>query len=173
LDRKEKARSVDDISKKFETAKALIFADYKGLKVSEITNLRMKLSKAGSGIKVVKNRLVKKALKNKSIEGLDHIFSGPTAMAYSDSDPAAVAKILIEFAKECEALKVKGGYMNGRPLDINTIHLLATLPSKEVLLSRLLASMNAPATNLAGVLLAVPRALVTVLNAIKEKKASQ
>lgn len=166
----EKVMEVKNLSERFEKAKALIFTAYRGLKVSEITELRMKLRKSSSSLKVVKNRLVKRALKEKGMAGLDQHFTEPTAIAASDVDPISPAKILVEFAKTHDKLILKGGFMDGNPLTAKDIETLARMPSREVLLSRALASMQAPATNLACVLSAIPRGLVYAINAIAKTK---
>ncbi len=148
----------------------MIFAEYRGLKVSQMTDLRHKLRAADSSMKVVKNRLVKRVLAERGMTELSAFLVNPTAIAMSDADPVAPAKVLVEFAKTNTALLIKAGFMDGAMLTRAQIEQLATLPSKEVLLSRALASMNAPATNFAGVLAAVPRALVTVIDALKKTK---
>jgi len=102
---------------------------------------------------------------------LDSHLKGPVAWADSSNDPVAVAKAMTEFAKDNEKLKIKIGYMDGKVLSLQTIKQLAALPSREVLLGKMLGSLMAPATNLANVLAAIPRQLVTVLSAIKDKKA--
>lgn len=170
MDRKQKEQEVVSLSDRFKKAKALIFAGYRGLKVAEMTELRMKLKRSASVMKVVKNRLVKRVLEKEGLKDLEKYFVEPTALATSESDPASVAKVLVEFAKDHDKLRIKGGYLDGKFLDVKSIDALAKLPSREVLLARALASMNAPATNLALVLAALPTKLVRAINAIKEKK---
>lgn len=172
MDKTQKQQQVDYIADKFRKSKSIIFADYRGLNVAAITELRGKLSKENSVLKVIKNRLAKRAAKAASVDGLDKYFTGPTVMAASEADPVMPAKIMVDFAKDHEVLEIKAGYMDGGVLDIATIRRLAALPSRDVLLSRVLASMNAPATNLTMALAAIPRKLVNVINAIKEKKGS-
>lgn len=166
----QKQEQVKMISNTFDKAKSVIFADYRGLNVADITQLRTELTKADSTLKVIKNRLVKKAAKDNNIEGLDEFFVGPTAMAASEVDPVLPAKVLVNFAKDHKVFEIKAGYMDGKVLDLSTIHKLATLPSREALYSQMLSSMNAPATNLTMVLAAIPRNLVNVINAIKDNK---
>jgi large subunit ribosomal protein L10 len=170
MNRQEKEQEVVNISERFKKSKAMIFAGYRGLKVAEITELRSKLRKTSSSMKVVKNRLVKRVLEKEGLKDLEQYFHEPTAIATSESDPASVAKVLVEFAKDHGMLKLKGGYLEGKFLDLKSIDALAKLPSREVLLSRAMASMLAPATNLACVLNALPQKLVRAINAIKEKK---
>ncbi|MFA4875703.1 MAG: 50S ribosomal protein L10 [bacterium] len=168
--KEEKVAQIESLAERVQKAKTLIFADYRGLKVSEVTELRRKLRKDNGSLKVVKNRLMKRVLKEKGMEAVAKYFSGPTAVASSDADPVLPAKIMMEFARAHAHLKVKGGFMDGRELGPNEVDVLAKMPSREVLLSRALASLNAPATNFAGVLAAVPRKLLYALNAIKETK---
>jgi len=170
LNKQQKQEQVQYIADKFKKAKSVIFANYRGLNVAEVTELRQKLSRADTTMKVIKNRLAKRALKELSVEGLDSHFTGPTAMAASEVDPVLPAKILVNFAKDHEVLEIKAGYMDGRVLDLATIITLANLPSREELLSRALSSMLAPATNVTMALAAIPRGLVNVINAIKDTK---
>ncbi len=172
MNKEQKTLEVSRIAERFEKAKAMIFADYRGLKVSEMTELRAKLRENGASMRVVKNRLVKRVLKERGLENLNEFFTGPTAIASAEEDPVAPAKILAEFAKVHGALNLKAGLMDGDVLTKAQIEHLATLPSKDVLLARVLATMNAPATNMVGVLAAIPRQLVTVIDAIRKKKES-
>jgi len=170
LNKQQKQEQVQYIADKFKNAKSVIFANYRGLNVAEVTELRQNLSRAESTMKVIKNRLAKRAVKEMSVEGLDEHFVGPTAMAASDVDPVVPAKVLVDFAKDHKVLKIKAGYMDGKVLDFATIMTLAKLPSREELLSRALSSMLAPATNFTMTLAAIPRGLVNVINAIKDTK---
>lgn len=170
MDREQKGQEMKSLAQRVEKAKALIFASYRGLTVAQMTDLRMKLRKGESTFKVVKNRLMKRVLKEKGMESLEGYFRDPTALATSDADPVSPAKILVEFAKANAKLALKGGFMDGAVLSAADIESLAKLPSREVLIARALGSMQAPATNIAGVLAAVPRKLLYALNAIKETK---
>ncbi len=168
--REEKVEQVKSLAERVDKAKVMIFADYRGLKVSEMTELRSKLREEHSSIKVIKNRLFKRVLKEKGLEALEKYFDGPTALATSETDPVNPAKALVAFAKSHEKLELKGGYLEGRDLSAEEIRSLATLPSRDELLARALSSLNAPATNMACVLAAVPRKLLYALNAIKDTK---
>ena len=172
MERAQKIKEVAGLQERFEKAKAMIFAEYRGLRVGQMTDLRHKLRATGSSIKVVKNRLVKRVLADRGMNELSAFFVNPTAIATNDTDPVAPAKILVEFARANAALLIKAGFMDGAMLTRAQIEMLAMLPSKDVLLARALASMNAPATNFVGVLAAVPRALVTVIDALRKKKES-
>lgn len=168
--REQKIKEIESLSERLEKAKTMIFTEYRGLKVSEINELRSKLRKESSTFKVVKNRLMNKVLKERGLDSLMSHFVGPTAIAASDTDPVSPAKVIVAFAKDHEKLILKGGFMEGTALGVKDVQSLAKMPSREELLARALASINAPATNLAGVLAAVPRKLVYVIDAIKNTK---
>lgn len=170
MNKEQKTNEVKNLAERLEKAKTLIFAGYRGLKVSEITDLRMKLGKGQSSFKVVKNRLMKRALKEKGMGELAEYFTDPTAVASSDADPVTPAKVLVEFAKLNAKLAIKGGFLDGARLTLKDIETLAKMPSREVLLSKMLGSISAPATNMACVLIAVPRKLLYALTAIKATK---
>ena len=140
------------------------------LKVSEITELRKKLKSAQSNLKVVKNRLAKRSLKDASLEQLASFFDGPTTIAYSETNPVSPAKILVNFIKDRENLVIKGGVLGAEILTLDRIKDLAALPSKEELFAKLLGCMLNPARSMVSVLAAVPRQLVTVLAAIGKQK---
>jgi len=170
MNRTEKQGAVKSFTDLVQKAKAVVLADYCGLTVAQMTQLRRKLHESKSSMSVIKNRLFKRALKELSISGLDEYLKGPVAVASSDDDPVLPAKVLVEFAKNNEKLKLKAGLMDKKVLSLAMLKELANLPSREILLARLLGTLNAPATNIVGVLAAIPRQLVTALNAIKEKK---
>lgn len=170
MNKEEKILEMQKLSERVKKAQVMLFADYRGLKVSEVTELRSKLREGDAAFKVVKNRLFKRVLKEQGLEALDKYFTGPTALATSEVDPITPAKMLVDFAKTHERLELKGGYLEGRDLSYADIQALARMPSREELLSRMLGSINSPATNMAGVLAAVPRKLLYALNAIKDTK---
>lgn len=168
--KEQKVKEVELLAERLEKAKSVIFAEYKGLKVREMTELRSKLRKENSSLKVVKNRLMKRVLKDRGLDSLMGYFVGPTAVASSEHDPITPAKILVAFAKEHEKFVLKGGFMEGAALAALDVDALARMPSREELLARALSSLMSPATNFAWVLAAVPRKLVYAINAIREKK---
>lgn len=168
--KEQKVKEMVALTERIEKAKAMIFTEYRGLKVSEMNDLRSKLRAGKSTLKVVKNRLIKRVLEERGLGVLAKYFSGPTAVASSDVDPITPAKVLVGFAKEHDRMVLKGGYLEGRALTGADIKSLASMPSREELLARVLSSMNAPASNLVGVLAAIPRKLVYALNAIKNTK---
>lgn len=170
MNRTQKAAEVESLKSQFSSAIVTILADYKGLSVESITDLRGKLRERDASFKVVKNRLAKIAIKDSPIEELNEFFVGTTAIAVSETDPAGPAKVLIDFAKDNEELKIKAGFLDGKSLDSSAIKALAELPSKDELIAKMLGSLQAPATNLVSVLSQIPRQLVTVLSAIKDQK---
>lgn len=168
----QKREVVEGISSKMKAAKAMVFADYRGLTVDQDTQLRNALRKAGVEYKVVKNTLTRFAAKENGLEGLDTYLSGPTAMASSDSDPVAPAKVLSEFAKKYDKLELKVGVVEGKIIDPSGIKALAELPPREVLIAQVLGTLNAPISGLVNVLNGNIRGLVVALNAIAEQKQS-
>lgn len=163
---------VQEISEKIKAAKSLVLADYRGLTVEQDTELRNALRKAGVEYKVVKNTLTRFAAKENGFEGLVSSLSGPTAMAVSSTDPVAPAKILAEYAKKFEKFELKAGVVEGKVIDLEGIMALAELPSREVLIARVLGGLNAPISGLVNVLNGNIRGLVVALNAIAEKQGA-
>jgi large subunit ribosomal protein L10 len=151
-------------------SQAVFVTDYIGLNVETITKLRKNVKSAGGTFTVVKNTLLRRAAQDTPADAINDLFIGPTAIAMVKGDPLGVAKALVDFAKDNEALEVQGGVLGTQVLDLNRIQALAKLPSKEVLLAKMLGSMNAPITNFVGVLAAIPRQLVYVLKAIENQK---
>ncbi len=172
MNRDSKEQVVSELAGKLATAKATYVADYRGLNVEQVNQLRNELRKAGVDYRVVKNTLLRLAAKGTGAECLDPWLEGPTAIAIAPQDPVAPAKILAEFAKANAKFELKGGALEGKALSVQDIRDLADLPSREVLLAKMLGSLNAPASNFVGVLAAIPRSLVQVLAAIQDKKAA-
>ena len=166
----EKKRIVEDLKEKFATTKVVIVTDYKGLNVSQMTELRRNLSEANVEFQVVKNTLLTRASKDTDAELLADVFKGPSGIALSFEDPVAPAKVLIQFAKDNQKLGIKAGVMNGKRMDFDAIAALSKLPSREELLAQVLSTMNAVPTGLVRALADVPRRMVNALNAIKDQK---
>jgi len=166
----DKKKIVEDLREKFLKAKVLIVTDYKGLRVESLNDLRRKLREAGIEYQVVKNTLLRRASQETDVALIQEGFKGPSAIALSYDDPVAPAKVLTQFAKENEKLELKIGVMGGKVIDLKGIKALANLPSREILLSQLLAVMNAVPTSFVRVLSAVPSGLLNVLQALKAKK---
>lgn len=144
-----KQQEVDAIAAKLRESVSTVVADYRGLNVAQVTELRKKLREAGIEFQVLKNSLVSRAAASVELSELDAILSGPTAVAFSKEDAVAPAKILNDFAKKNEALKLKGGVVEGRFIDVAQVKALAELPSREGLLSMLLSVLQAPMRNFA------------------------
>lgn len=153
-----KAQLVEEVAAKFKDSVSAIIVDYRGLTVEEVTNLRRQLREAGVEMKVIKNGILTRAAKAAELEGLDEVFTGPTAVAFSKEDAVAPARILNDFSKTAEALEIKGGIIEGEVASIETIKELATLPNREGLLSMLLSVLQAPVRNVAYAVNAVAEA---------------
>lgn len=148
----QKAAQVNEIAQKMTDSAAIVVVDYLGLNVAEVTELRKQLREAGVEMSVIKNTLLRRAVEQAGITGLDEYFVGPTAVAFSAEDVQAPAKILVDFAKDAEELEIKGGLIEGQAVDVEAIKAVATLPSREGLLSMLLSVLQAPMRNTASVL---------------------
>jgi large subunit ribosomal protein L10 len=171
LNKESKQQVVTELHDKLKRAKAVFLADFRGMNVEKATGLRDELRKADVEYKVVKNTLLDLASRETDKEALSSQYVGPTAIALSYDDPVSAAKVLSRFAKESQAIfRLKAGVLSGKLISVAEIQALADLPSREVLLAKMLGSMNAPATNFVGVLAAVPGSFVRVLNAIKMQK---
>lgn len=143
---------VEEISAGIKDAQSVVLVDYRGLTVEQDTQLRKNLREAGVSYKVYKNTMMNFAFKGTEFEGLASYLEGPSAMAYSSTDATAPARVLAEFAKKAEKLEIKAGVVEGTVYDAAGMAKIAEIPSREVLLSRLLGSMQSPITNLARVL---------------------
>ena len=162
---------VKSLTEKFKTMKGLILTEYHGLAVEEISELRSKLRLLGSEYVVVKNTLSEIALKEAGIEAGAN-FSGPTALVIENRDIVSPAKAVFDFAKTHANLKVRAGFLEKKFVDAAVVEQLSALPSREVLLVKILGSMSAPITDFVNVLVANIRGLVTVLDAISKKQVA-
>ena len=140
---------VNDYAAKFKEAAALVVVDYRGLSVEQVTELRRNLRAEGVEFKVLKNNISRRAITEAGYEGLATEFVGPTAVAYSNDDVVAPARVLHTFAKENDALELKAGFIEGEVASHDQVMELATLPSREGLLSMLLSVLQAPMRNMA------------------------
>lgn len=144
-----KQELVDLATTKFKDAAAVVVVDYRGLTVEEVTELRKQLRDSGIEMRVIKNSILSRAANAAGLEGMDDVFKGPTAIAFSNEDVVAPAKIIANFAKEAEALEIKGGVISGKVSSVEEINILATLPDHNGLLSMLLSVLQAPIRNTA------------------------
>lgn len=143
---------VAEIAELFNGAKSAVVVDYRGLTVEQDTLLRKQLREAGVSYKVYKNTMIRFAAKGTEFEALGPNLEGPTALAVSKEDATAPARILANFAKTADKLELKGGVVEGTYYDQKGINVIATIPSREVLLGKLLGSIQSPITNFARVL---------------------
>jgi len=169
----EKEAVVSEIQKKFEMAKTVVLADYRGLNVEEVTELRKKMREAGIDYKVFKNTMTSRAAKAANIEGLDDYLSGPTALAFSNQDYVVPAKILADFAKDHKKLELKAGVLDGKVIDLESVKNLANLPSREVLLGKLAGLFQAPVRGLVTVLSGPLRNFAYAVEAVRKQKAGE
>jgi large subunit ribosomal protein L10 len=166
-----KAKSIADIKESFETSQDFLFADFRGLTVTQITNLRTQLRGKDAQFKVIKNNFARIAFEQMSAPDVSSYLTGPTAVAIAPKDPNEVAKILLNFAREFPALKVKGGLVGSSVYDAKQVEAFSRLPGKPELISMLMSVMNGPARNLAAALNDIPSRLVRTVKAIADKKA--
>lgn len=170
-----KAAVVEEMKEKLQSAQGAVFVGFSGFSVADVTKLRRKFREGGVEYKVVKNTLTRIAADELGFNDLDAVLEGPTAIAYSAEDTVAPAKILKDFIKETktEALTVKAGIADGQVIDAAAVEALASLPSREELLAKLVGSMQAPISGLVNVLQGNIRNMVYVLDAVRAKKAEQ
>lgn len=140
---------VEEIAEKFKNASSVVLVDYRGLTVAQVTELRKQLREAGIDFKVYKNTLTSRATEIAGVEGLNEYLTGPNAIAFSNEDVVAPAKIINNFAKTNDALEIKAGIIEGNIATVEEVKALAELPSREGLLSMLLSVLQAPIRNLA------------------------
>lgn len=147
----------------------MLVADYKGLNVSQISSLRDKISSANSNFRVAKNTLARMAIKNTNFEMLDKLFVGPTSIAYSD-DPVSTSKVLVDFAKDNENLKILGGAMGEKELTVDEIKTLASLPSLEVMRAMFLNLLVSTQTKIVCTLNATQSGIARLINTKYQEK---
>ncbi len=147
-----KEQQVSEYVEKIGKAKSFVLVDYRGLNVAEDTAMRSDMRKAGVEYKVIKNRLVLRALNNAGITGFDKVLEGPTAMAISYEDAVAPAKIIVDNVKKTNKLTVKGGVVEGKVLSVPEINAVASIPAKPVLVAQLLGMLQTPVRSLAVVM---------------------
>ncbi|MDQ0091806.1 large subunit ribosomal protein L10 [Paenibacillus anaericanus] len=144
-----KQEAVDVVTEKLRNSVTTVVADYRGLNVTQVTELRKQLREAGVEFQVLKNSLVRRATAAAELSELDEVLVGPTAVAFSTEDAVIPAKIINDFAKKNDALKIKGGVVEGKVVGVDQIKALADLPSRDGLLSMLLSVLQAPVRNFA------------------------
>ena len=170
--RPEKVAMIAELKETMKNAKGAVLTDYRGIKVALDTKLRRKMREAGVEYSVIKNNMASIAAKEAGIEGLDAYLKGPLALVSSDKDPVAAAKLISEFIKENRIMEIKGGLVEGTVIDAEGVKALANLPSREILLARLLGSMQSPITGFVTVLQGNIRNLVYALDQVRQQKES-
>lgn len=164
-----KQAMVDEVAARLAKAQALIVAENRGLDVAAITGLRAKARKSGLYLRVLKNTLARRAVKGTPFEGLSAQMAGPLVYCIAQ-DPVAGARVLAEFAKDNERLVIKGGAMPGTLMSAQDVKVLATMPSREELLAKLVATMKAPIVQLVRTMNEVPARFVRTLAAVRDAR---
>ena len=167
-----KVATVAEIADQFRNSSAAVVTEYRGLKMSQLTALRKSLG-GDTAYTVAKNTLVKRAAADAGVEGLDDLFTGPTAVAFISGEPVDAAKVLRDFAKANPLLVIKGGLLDGKALDAAEVSKLADLESREVLLGKMAGAMLATLTKAAIVLNALPSQVARLAAALVEKRTEE
>jgi len=167
-----KTEAIESLKEEFKDVKDFIFTDYRGLTVSQITELRNKLRENNATLKVVKNRFAKIALKEMDKESAADYLVGPTAIALARDESGPVAKAILDFGEEAP-IEVKGGIIGDKMFSLDEIKAFSKLPTKIELIAKLMGTMRAPIQNVVYVLNAVPQKLVRTLQAVADKKKAE
>ena len=170
---KKKQQMVQTLGEKLKDTNGVILTQYQGMTVAEISELRLKLRPLNSEYTVVKNTLASLALKKLGMEEFSKSFTGPTAVAIHRGDPVSATKVLVELTKEHAKLKLMAGFMDGKVLSADEVKYLATIPSREVLIGKMLGSLQSPMYGIVNVLQANIRNVVQVLDAVRKQKEAQ
>ena len=168
----DKATAVADIAEQFKEASATLVTEYRGLTVANLKDLRRSLGDSAT-YTVAKNTLVKRAAAEAGIEGLDELFVGPTAIAFVQGEPVHAAKALRDFARENNALVIKGGYLDGRPLTVAEVTQIADLESREVLLAKMAGAMQANLSKAARLFAEPASQVARLAAALRDKQQEQ
>jgi large subunit ribosomal protein L10 len=172
MERTEKENQISEIKARMAKATSVVLADFRGLTVAVESGMRREFRAAGCEYKVLKNTLVKRAIAGTPMEGLSKFLAGPTAVAVSFEDPAAVAKVATKVAKAEEKFKIKAGYCDGQVFDHKGVEALATMPGKDELRAKLLATFQAPLTDFVRLMQAAPQTFMHLLSA-RERELGQ
>lgn len=173
LTRNEKEELLQEYEEGLAKAPHAFLLGYQGISVPQVTELRSRVRQSGGEYVVVKNTLALRAIDSKALDQLKEHFVGATAVVFSLNDPVSVAKALTDYAKDVPAIKFKAGMVEGRAIAADQIKDIASLPSREELIAKLLFLLQSPVTRFARVLAAVPQSFVSVLDQVRKKKEEQ
>ncbi|NOZ25759.1 MAG: 50S ribosomal protein L10 [Nitrospirae bacterium] len=168
--RKQKAEELDALKERFQRAKGVVFTDYKGLTVAQISEMRRLLKASEIEYRVVKNTLARIAAEETPVAVAKDQFTGPVGIAIGYDDPVIVAKKVLEYAKQNETFGVRGGVIEGKLVDLDALKSVATLPSRDVQLAMLAGAMAAPMSKMASLLQATIQRFGYALSALRDKK---
>jgi large subunit ribosomal protein L10 len=171
MNKTERQDTVESLTEQFKASPNIYVTDFSGLNVLRLTEFRRRLRAAGVSYVVVKNTLAQRALAANSVTALDDHLAGPTGLVLAGRDPIAAAKVLSDFVREFEKPTIKIGLIDGRPVTAEQVKRLASLPSRDVLLSQLAGAMQAPMAQLAGVLNGVLYQMVGALEALRAQRS--
>ncbi len=169
MNRENKQNIVDELHTAWSESDSAVVAQYSGLNVVAMGDLRGRLHTAGVSLRIVKNTLARRAAKGTGLEAVEEFFTGPVAIAYG-TDPVGMAKAISDFAKKNEALEIRGGVLDGKVIDAAGIKALASLPSRDELLAKMLGSMQSPISGFVRTLNEIPASFVRTLAAIRDQK---
>jgi large subunit ribosomal protein L10 len=170
VDRAQKEAVVAELDQIFTVSGVVVVAHYTGITVSEMSDLRLRMRRVGGAVRVAKNKLVKIALEGKECQSMSALFSGQTALIYSE-DQVAAAKVAVEFAKDNQKLMILGGSMGSTSLDASAVLEVSKLPSKDEVVATIVGMVSAPASNLVGVINGPSANLAGILLSVEEKAA--
>lgn len=174
MNKDEKVKKVEALRQELEKARSIILSSFEGLRVAQDTELRRKVAATGAKYKVVKNTLIERAAQGTPVEPAAQKLRGTTSLAYTEADPVRLAKVLTAYAKENPALVFKAGWVEGRVVSLADLGAIASLPSLEVLRSKILFLVNSPAQRVAFSVAGVARNLVYVIQqGVHQKKFSE
>lgn len=173
ITRAKKAEMLKNLKEKLQKSEAVFITTFRGLKVSEVNEIRKLVREKGGEYRVFKNTLIRIGTENTPYQPVMDFVEGPTALVFVYKDPVEIAKVLKNFVKEHPALELRGFVLKGKGYDANAIDQLVKLPPKEVLLAQLIGTIQAPLANFVGVLSAILRNFLYVLKAIEEKKTKE
>ena len=166
----DKQALVEEVNVIAASAMSAIAAEYRGMSVAQITDLRAKARSQGVYVRVVKNTLARKASQGTAMEALAPHLKGPTAIVHTKEDPVALAKVLTEFVKDVPGISFKAGLIEGKPIAANQIADIATLPGRQELIAKLLFLVQSPVSRFVRTLAAIPRDFVVVLDQVRQQK---